>query len=106
MTHGRPGPDRYDPIVDGSGAQAPMTDAAGEPQSAVEAQSRGLAGSEFGVLDGIEAELADVQSALERLDDGSYGLCEQCGAQIDEEILESSPAARFCGSHLPFRQVP
>jgi RNA polymerase-binding transcription factor DksA len=84
MTQGRVGLHGYDRLVDESG---------------------GLAGSEFGVLDRIEAELADVQSALDRLDDGSYGRCEQCGAEIDEEILESSPAARFCGSHLPFRQA-
>jgi RNA polymerase-binding transcription factor DksA len=85
MTHGRPGRHRYDRSVDESGS---------------------LGGSELGVLDRVEAELADVQSALDRLDDGSYGRCEQCGTEIDEEILESSPAARFCGNHLPFRQAP
>ena len=32
------------------------------------------------VLGAIELELADVSRALERLDEGTYGTCEACGA--------------------------
>ena len=51
---------------------------------------------DFSILEQIEAELADVERALERLDDGSYGTCEACGKPISEERLEALPATRFC----------
>jgi RNA polymerase-binding transcription factor DksA len=51
---------------------------------------------DFSILEQIEAELADVERALERLDEGTYGTCEACGKQIGEERLEAMPASRFC----------
>jgi len=49
----------------------------------------------------IEAEMTDVARALERLDEGTYGTCEACGAALPDEQLESAPAARFCAEHEP-----
>ncbi len=40
--------------------------------------------------------IADIEHALERLDAGSYGTCEECGVAIPFERLEAIPAARFC----------
>jgi|SRR5687767_4523603 RNA polymerase-binding transcription factor DksA len=51
---------------------------------------------DLSILEGIEAELADVEHAIRRLDDGSYGTCEACGKPIDDDRLEAMPAARFC----------
>ena len=51
---------------------------------------------DLSILDNIEGELADVEHALQRLDDGSYGTCEACGKPIDDERLEALPATRFC----------
>ena len=48
------------------------------------------------ILDNIEGELADVEHALQRLDDGTYGTCEACGQPIGDDRLEAMPAARFC----------
>jgi RNA polymerase-binding protein DksA len=48
------------------------------------------------ILDNIEGELADIEHALQRLDDGSYGTCEACGKPIGDERLEAMPATRFC----------
>ena len=53
------------------------------------------------VLDLIEGELADVELALERLGDGTYGRCETCGALAGEDELAAAPARRFCPAHLP-----
>ena len=50
-------------------------------------------------LDEIEAELDDVEKALERLDDGSYGSCEVCGEALPDEQLAASPTARRCAQH-------
>lgn len=51
---------------------------------------------DLSILENIEAELADVEHAIRRLDDGSYGTCEACGKPIDDARLEAMPAARFC----------
>ncbi|MBV8692453.1 MAG: TraR/DksA C4-type zinc finger protein [Actinobacteria bacterium] len=51
---------------------------------------------DLSILEQVEAELADVEHALRRLDDGTYGTCEACGKVIDEARLEALPAARFC----------
>ena len=54
---------------------------------------------DFSILEQVEAELADVDRALRRLDDGTYGRCEACGNPIGDERLEAMPAARFCLTH-------
>jgi RNA polymerase-binding transcription factor DksA len=48
------------------------------------------------ILQRVEAELADVRRAHRRLDSGTYGTCEACGATIPIERLAARPAARFC----------
>lgn len=40
--------------------------------------------------------LDEVDAALARLDDGSYGVCERCGRAIPEARLEARPTARRC----------
>ncbi len=61
---------------------------------------------DLSVLESIEAELADVEHALRRIDDGSYGTCEACGKPIGDDRLEALPAARFCldDQHLAERE--
>src|SRR6266850_4543372 len=39
--------------------------------------------------------VADVDQALMRMDEGSYGLCVRCGKTIDERRLEAVPTARY-----------
>lgn len=41
-------------------------------------------------------QLEQIQWALQRLDDGSYGLCEDCGAEIPEDRLVALPLATRC----------
>jgi RNA polymerase-binding transcription factor DksA len=48
------------------------------------------------ILEQVEAELADVELALERLDAGEYGRCQACGRPIEPARLEERPFARFC----------
>jgi RNA polymerase-binding transcription factor DksA len=54
---------------------------------------------DLSILEQVEAELADVEHALRRLDDGTYGTCEVCGKAIPDERLEAMPAARLCLEH-------
>ena len=51
---------------------------------------------DLSILENVEAELADIEHALARLSDGTYGICEACGRRIDEARLEALPAARLC----------
>ena len=51
---------------------------------------------DLSILERVEAELGDVEHALERISDGTYGRCEACGKPMDEERLEAVPAARLC----------
>jgi DnaK suppressor protein len=53
---------------------------------------------DLSILIGMEAKIADVERALERLEAGTYGICEACGQPIVEARLEAWPAARFCRS--------
>ena len=39
--------------------------------------------------------VADIDEALLRIDEGTYGQCERCGNQIDERRLEALPTARY-----------
>ncbi len=54
---------------------------------------------DLSILEQVEAELSDVERALQRLDDGTYGTCEACGESIGDERPEALPAARFCITH-------
>jgi DnaK suppressor protein len=42
------------------------------------------------------AHLAEIDLAVERLDDGTYGTCERCGDAIPAGRLEARPTARRC----------
>lgn len=42
----------------------------------------------------LEAQLRDVNDALEKMEKGTYGICEKTGEQITIERLMAYPAAR------------
>lgn len=41
-------------------------------------------------------ELREVEAARKRLAEGAYGICTDCGAEIDFERLHAAPAAARC----------
>ena len=41
-------------------------------------------------------EIVDIDIALRRLDEGSYGICTNCGEYISKERLEARPASAEC----------
>src|SRR5262245_51849220 len=41
-------------------------------------------------------ELGEIEMALQRAADNSYGMCEHCGAAIPIERLRALPTTRFC----------
>lgn len=44
----------------------------------------------------LEKNLQDVISALERIEKGTYGICENCQKEITLERLKANPSARTC----------
>ena len=42
------------------------------------------------------AALREIEDALDRLRDGSYGTCMDCGISISRKRLEAVPWARYC----------
>lgn len=49
-----------------------------------------------GLEEGAQQTLAQIDRALSRLDDGSYGTCERCGKEIPAERLHARPWATLC----------
>ena len=49
---------------------------------------------DFSILEELEAELAELEAALRRIDEGTYGVDEVTGEPINPERLDAVPAAR------------
>ena len=49
-----------------------------------------------GLEENAEHLLSEIESALERIDDGTYGQCSACGRPIGSERLEAVPYATLC----------
>jgi len=64
---------------------------------------RGEVAAELGeahaLADLLRDQLAHVERALARIDDGSYGSCEVCGGPIAAARLEALPSATVCIAH-------
>ena len=64
--------------------------------------ARSVPGAELMVLEGMGQsglrEIEKIRAALARIEDGSYGTCVRCGADISAERLDILPATPFCRS--------
>lgn len=81
----------FDGIIDG--AYAVATDDEHDPEGATIAFERAQVAA---LLERARNRLADVDLALARIADGSYGGCERCGEPISAGRLAARPAARTC----------
>ena len=55
-----------------------------------------MAGSERAVLSRHADALNDVDGALKRIRDGSFGICTECSGEISTERLRAYPTAKRC----------
>lgn len=76
-----------DDSMDESGLDTQFADAA---QTAAERDK------ELRVVEKLRDQLVAVNRAMERIQDGTYGTCERCGATIPEERLEALPYVALC----------
>jgi RNA polymerase-binding protein DksA len=49
-----------------------------------------------GLEEGARETLAEIDAALQRIEDGTYGICEVCGKPIGAERLSAIPWTRLC----------
>ena len=52
------------------------------------------------IVEQLETQLRDVKSALEKIENGTYGTCEVSGDEIEMDRLEANPSARTCKLHM------
>jgi len=48
------------------------------------------------ILQSSEAELCDIDLALDKIDKGTFGICEVCGKPVSKTRLKALPFARLC----------
>jgi RNA polymerase-binding protein DksA len=78
-----------------------LTDLSGEEtafdnhlaDTAMETYDREL---DYTLEENSEHVLAEIDAALKRIEDGTYGTCSNCGTHISEERLEALPWATLC----------
>lgn len=58
-----------------------------------------------GLKRGHELLLGEVEDALQRIADGSYGVCRRCGEPIDSARLKALPTAALCISCQEYRET-
>lgn len=81
-------------------------EAIGDQEDSEETEEGDIAGEmeEFetnsAVFDQLIAGLAEVKAALGKIEAGTYGKCEVCGADIEADRLEANPGAKTCIAHM------
>ena len=51
---------------------------------------------DYSLEENSESVLRSIDAALQRIEDGTFGICETCGQPISEERLEAIPYATQC----------
>jgi DnaK suppressor protein len=52
--------------------------------------------AKVGVTETLEKKLSEINVALEKIENGTYGFCENCKEEIPLERLRAYPAAKDC----------
>ncbi len=70
-------------------------DISGYPTHLADADEEGL-DKEIAIAQNEGGLLESVDGALQRVEDGTYGVCEECGEPIPSERLDAIPFTPFC----------
>ena len=84
----------FDPAPDGPASDDTVT----AVSSGVDGGMADEEGAHRSEVDAVDQLLDEVELAMARLDDGTYGRCEMCGVQIDDVELAAEPLVRECPS--------
>lgn len=55
-----------------------------------------ITGMDYALKNHQKNQVYEVDEALKRINNGTYGICEDCGAEISEDRLEVMPTANLC----------
>lgn len=58
----------------------------------------------LGLIEGERALLKEIDAALLRIDDGTYGICLATGNPIGKERLKAQPWAKYCYEYMLARE--
>ena len=53
------------------------------------------------LMESKDRTLEQIEEALDRIEDGNYGVCEECGAEIPKARLNAIPYAVLCVRCMP-----
>ena len=81
--------------VDEAGSDAELSPAP-DPMAPTELTEVDSGASSDLSIDEVDRLLDEVEGALSRLDDGTYGTCAACGGPIEDVLLAGSPTTRTC----------
>lgn len=62
-------------------------------------------GRDLAIQETLERELEQIDAALQRMDQGEYGTCAECGREIPYERLEALPYTAYCLEHTPRKDI-
>jgi DnaK suppressor protein len=85
-------------IIEGDVDDGELSSAAGDQHLADHASEMVDRELDESLEDNAEQLVQDIDRALRKIDDGTYGKCERCGQQIPEERLDAVPYATLCVS--------
>lgn len=89
------------------GADTPSAELSGMPTHHGDAGTRDFRkGMQQKLLENEETRLVEVDRALERIENGTFGACQECGKPIGEQRLEAKPWARYCIDDAPEEPIP
>ena len=67
-----------------------------DPNFADSSQVTAERGEAEALASSLRDALDEVERALQKMEDGTYGICQSCGNPIAEARLEAMPAAAYC----------
>jgi len=85
-------PDDWEPTV------AEKGDSTADPNDSADTIEEYEANS--ALISELEVQLKEINVALEKIESGTYGVCEISGHPIEKDRLEANPSARTCKAHL------
>lgn len=83
-------------VVEGDEAGGELSSAAGDQHIADHASELLDREVDESLEENAEHIAREIEAALARIDDGTYGTCNRCGKPIPEERLEAVPYATLC----------
>jgi DnaK suppressor protein len=78
-------------VVEGDDVSLSMNEGFADSAQATAERSQVLS-----MIEGLRGQLGEIAHAQRKIDEGTYGKCENCGQDIPIERLEAIPTARLC----------